>query len=88
MHRQTRRLIILSLGLCVLACTTGPRRRAPAVEATVTRVDVVDISYADVALLAQVDVHNSRRRPVTVSGYSWELALGKHPLVTGSTEDF
>lgn len=82
-----RRTLPLAFLLCVLSCATpGPRRVPPRVNVVLTSVEIVDLSFSDIALLATVRVDNPFPRAATLAGYAWAIELGDRGGVTGASE--
>lgn len=80
-----RRTVLVCLLLALPACATpraGPAPTRAAVE--LTAVELLDASFTEMALVAQVTVRNTSPRPQTVAGYEWTLAFDNAAVLTGS----
>lgn len=79
-----RRLWLLAVVLVAASSCAAPQFRRLFPTAELVGVDVVDVSFTDMALAAHLIVHNARSRPLSLEGYTWELALGEQVALRGS----
>ena len=77
-----RRALVAAALLASVSCGTLPQALPP-LRAEIERVEVIDVSFTDMALAVHVVVPNPLPRPVTVPAYSWRLAVDGLPTLRG-----
>ncbi len=73
---------ILGVVLCLGACATSARLPARA-GTELTAVELLDVTFTEMALVAHVTVRNTTARPRTIDGYSWKLTVQEDAVLEG-----